>query len=99
MRLMGKRSRKAPIQYIAKLAVKYKVDPNRFFKHILEAWNKRESKCEQLTIRCRRKTVESAIFLFTTSQKVVAQFPISTRTLRQESQSYNKRMLEDYVRE
>ncbi|MFB0504539.1 MAG: hypothetical protein ACETWE_11950 [Candidatus Bathyarchaeia archaeon] len=78
--------------YLATLAVKYNVDSRQFFKHILEAWKQEESKCEQIIISCREKTDDSAIFLFTTSQKVVAQFPISTKILREENQ------LEDYVR-
>lgn len=77
--------------YLATLAVKYNVDSRQFFKHILEAWKQEESKCEQIIISCREKTDDSAIFLFTTSQKVVAQFPISTKILREENQ------LEDYV--
>jgi len=82
-------------EYLAKVATKYEVDSSEFFNCIVKAWNSRESKCKQLTIRCRGKTKKSAIFLFTSSRKVVAQFPIPTIILqgRNKLESYMKTIL------
>jgi replication factor A1 len=81
------------LEYLARIAMMYKVDSSGFFDCIVEAWNHKESECEQLVIRCRKKTNDSAIFLFTTNvQKVVAQFPIPTTILLGSNQ------LESYMR-
>jgi len=80
------------LEYLARIAYMHKVDSSGFFDCIVEAWNHKESECEQLVIRCRKKTNDSAIFLFTHVQKVVAQFPISTTILLGSNQ------LESYMR-
>ncbi len=69
------------LMYLARIAVKSEVDSSEFHRCVVEAWNQEESKCEQLSIRCREKTGDSAIFLFTTGSDVVAQFPIPTTIL------------------
>jgi len=69
------------LEYLARIAMVHKVDSSEFFNCIVEAWNHKESECKQLVIRCRKKTNDSASFLFTNVQKVVAQFPISTTIL------------------
>ena len=60
------------LEYLARIAYMHKVDSNGFFDCIVEAWNHKESECEQLVISCRKKTKDSAISLFTHVQKVVA---------------------------
>jgi hypothetical protein len=80
------------LECLAKIAVMHKVDSGAFFDCIVEAWNHKESECKQLVIRCRKKTKDSAIFLFTKVQQVVAQFPIPTTILQ------GKVQLEDYVK-
>nr|ADP09452.1 OB-fold nucleic acid binding domain protein [uncultured marine crenarchaeote E48-1C] len=80
------------LEYLARIAMMYKVDTSAFFNCIVEAWNHKESTCKHLVIRCRRKTNDSAIFLFTNVQKVVAQFTIPTSILQ------GKNQLEDYTR-
>jgi len=70
------------LEYLARIAVKYKVDSTKFPNRLVEAWKKDESKCDQLTIRCRKRMEDSAIFLFTTDGKVAAQFPIPTTILQ-----------------
>ena len=86
------KDRKA-LEYLAKIALKYKIDSSEFFNQIVEAWDHEESERKQMTIECRKKTEDSAIFLFTRSQEVVAQFPISTGILRGTNQ------LEDYMKD
>ncbi|MCW4027849.1 MAG: hypothetical protein NWE76_10255 [Candidatus Bathyarchaeota archaeon] len=80
------------LMYLARIAVKSEVDSSQFHRCVVEAWNQEESKCEQLIVRCRKKTDDSAIFLFTTNQKVVAQFSIPIKILQ------GKNQIDDYMR-
>jgi replication factor A1 len=68
----------------------HKVDSSEFFARIVEAWNHDGSECAQLAIKCRKRTKNSAIFLFSKgpkrSRKVIAQFPISIAILQGENQ-------------
>jgi replication factor A1 len=80
------------LEYLARIAVMHEVDSSRFFDCIVEAWNHKESECRHLVIRCRKKTKDAAIFLFTNVQKVVAQFRIPTTILQGDNQ------LESYMR-
>jgi replication factor A1 len=83
------------LENLARIAMLHKVDSNEFFDRIVEAWNHDGSECGQLTIKCRKRTRNSAIFLFTNSRKVEAQFPISNATLQGKNQleSYTETIL------
>lgn len=83
------------LEYLARIAVLHKVDSGEFFDCIVEAWNHEGSECEQLVIECRERTKNSAIFLFTSGRKVVAQFPISIAILQGKNQleSYTETIL------
>jgi replication factor A1 len=74
------------LENLAKIAMLHKVDSSEFFNRIVEAWNHDGSECKQLTIKCRVRTKNSAIFLFTNGRKVVAQFPISIAILQGKNQ-------------
>jgi replication factor A1 len=80
------------LENLARIAVLHKVDASEFFNRIVEAWNHEGSECEQVIIECRKRTKNSAIFLFTTDREVVAQFPISITILQGKNQleSYTK---------
>ena len=80
------------LEYLARIAMMHKVDSSGFFDCIVEAWDHKELECKRLVIRCRKKTNDSAIFLFTDVQNVVAQFPIPTTILQGNNQ------LERYMR-
>jgi len=71
------------LEYLAKISLKHGIDPNKLFNKIVDAWKKRRSKCRQLTIQCREKLRDRAIFLITTDYKVVAQFPIPEKLLKE----------------
>jgi replication factor A1 len=71
--------------------VKQNIEANEFLNCIVEAWNREESKCKQLVIRCRGKTRGTAVFLFTAGHEVLAQFPIPTEVLQ------GKGKLESYM--
>jgi replication factor A1 len=83
------------LENLARIAMLHKVDSNEFFDRIVEAWNHDGSECGQLTVKCRKRTRNSAIFLFTNGRKVVAQFPISNAILQGKNQleSYTETIL------
>lgn len=80
------------LEYLARIAMMHKIDSNEFFNCVIEAWNNEESKCKQLAIRCCSRTKNSAIFLFSDGQKVVAQFSIPITILQ------GKNQLEGYAK-
>jgi len=87
------------LENLARIAMRQNVDSGEFFNRIVEAWNHGGSECGQLSIKCRRRTEDSAIFLFTNGRKrmrtVVAQFPISIAILQRRNQleSYTQTIL------
>jgi len=83
------------LETLAGIAVLHKVDASEFFNRIVEAWNHEGSECERVIIECRERTKNSAIFLFASDRKVVAQFPISITILQGKNQleSYSKAIL------
>jgi len=80
------------IEYLAIIASKYKIDSTEFFDCILKTWNQGKAECGKLNIICRRKTEDSAIFLFTVGQGIVSQFSIPTSIFQR------KNRLEDCIR-
>jgi replication factor A1 len=73
------------LEYLVLISMKYGIDSERFFDSFVEAWKRQQSTCESLSIRCRKKTRDNAVFLITNSGKVVAQFSISKRILEETS--------------
>jgi hypothetical protein len=71
------------LEYLALISMKYGIDSNEFFNSFVEAWERQESTCESLSIKCRKKTRDNAVFLITEGFKVVAQFPISKHILKE----------------
>lgn len=73
------------IDYLAEVSLKYKVDSEEFFNSFLKASEHEESECGELSIRCRLRRPEYAVFLITKDQEVVAQFPMSERLLKEKT--------------
>ena len=71
------------LQYLALVSMKYGIDSHDFFDGFVEAWKRQESTCGSLSIECRKKTRDNAIFLITNSRKVVAQFSIPKHILEE----------------
>jgi len=69
------------LEYLARISVKHEIDSGKFFSSFLDAFQHVESTCGELSIECRVKTRDYAIFLITDSHKVVAQFPIPEHIL------------------
>jgi replication factor A1 len=63
-------------EYLAFLSIKYEIDPDRLFYALISAWKNQKSTCEKLSVTCRKKTHDTAVFLLTRGSKVIAQFPI-----------------------
>jgi len=71
------------LEYLARISTKYGIDSEEFFNSFLDASQHQESKCGKLSIECRMRTRDYAIFLITRGSKVVAQFPIPERVLEE----------------
>jgi replication factor A1 len=75
------RNKASVSEYLAFLTIKYEVDPDKFFHALSLAWDGQKATCGELSIQCRGKTQDEAIFLILEGSKVVAQFPISNGVL------------------
>jgi hypothetical protein len=71
------------LEYLALISMKYGIDSNDFFNSFIEAWERQESTCESLSIKCCKKTRDNAVFLITQGFEVVAQFPIPKHILKE----------------
>jgi hypothetical protein len=69
------------LEYLARTSLKHGIDSDKFFSSFLDAFEHEEATCGDLSIECRVKTRDYAIFLITNSHKVVAQFPIPEHIL------------------
>jgi replication factor A1 len=81
------RNKASPGEYLAFLSIKYEVDPDKLFYALISAWKNQKASCGNLSIECRSKQKNKAIFLITNGQKVVAQFPIPEEFLQEENNS------------
>jgi len=77
------RATRAVLESLARIALSENIDSNELFNGLVDAWKQRESACENLVITRRKRTRDSAIFLFTTGQEVVAQFPVPEHILQE----------------
>jgi hypothetical protein len=73
------------LEYLVLISMKYGIDSEKFFDSFVEAWKHQQSKCESLSIECREKTRDNAVFLITNGLRVVAQFSIPKRILEEPS--------------
>lgn len=75
------RNKASASEYLAFLTVKYELNPNIFFDALSSAWEGQKTTCRDLSIQCRGRTHDEAVFLISEGSKVVAQFPISNEIL------------------
>ncbi len=95
---MPKNKERGNLEHLALMALKNKIEALRFSDLIVEAWNRGEAKLQSLTVTCREKTGKSAVFLFASGDKILAQFPISTKALQEDLEGYLKYRLESVRR-
>jgi hypothetical protein len=69
------------LEYLDSISVKHGIDSSKFLSSFLDAFQHEEAMCGKLSIKCRAKTRNHAIFLITDTQKVIAQFPIPMHIL------------------
>jgi len=62
------------LEYLAEISIKYGVDSDTFFKGFLDATQHQETKCGDLSIECRAREKDCAIFLITKDREAVGQF-------------------------
>lgn len=85
-------------EYLAFLSIKYEVDPDKLFYALISAWENQKSTCGKLSIKCRKKTRDKAIFLIKTDSKVVAQFPIPKNFLLEQNNPIKNLIKTDMLR-
>ncbi len=73
------------LEYLAKVSMKYDVIPEKFVDSFFSAYQHQKTECGKLTIECRSKEKEYAIFLITEGWEVVGQFHISEHLLREKT--------------
>ena len=62
------------LEYLALVSIKYEVDPDELLYALNLAWRQEEATCRQLTIECRGKRQDEAMFLILEGSTVIAQF-------------------------
>jgi replication factor A1 len=92
------RSKVSAGEYLAFLSIKYEVDPDEFFNAVISAGENRKSNCGNLSIECRGKTKDKAMFLIMKDSKVVAQFPVSHEFLLERINPIKSLMKTDMIR-
>lgn len=85
-------------EYLAFLSVKYEVDPDKLFHALVSAGENGTAKSGDLSIECRSKTREKAMFLILKDSKVVAQFSILTEFLLERDNPIRWLMKTDMIR-
>jgi replication factor A1 len=71
-------------EYLAFLSVKYEVDSDDFFGALVSAGENHKSRCGNLSVECRSKTQDRAMFLISKNSEVITQFPISMEFLSEQ---------------
>jgi replication factor A1 len=72
------------LEYIDQISIKRDLDLESLFDSFFEALEGQKSKCGNLLIECREKTIDYAIFLVTEGSNVVAQFSFPIHVLQDE---------------
>jgi replication factor A1 len=85
-------------EYLAFLSIKYEVDPDKLFYALISAGENQKFGCGNLSIECRGKTQDKAIFLILKDSRVVAQFPVSKEFLLERSNPIKNLMKTDMIR-
>jgi replication factor A1 len=64
------------LESLARIVQRNDIDPDEFLEAIVTAWDQDEITYQELTIKCRKRKQNSAIFLFIIRKKAVGQFSI-----------------------
>ena len=85
-------------EYLAFISVKYDVDPSKFFHALIMAEENRKASSGDLTIECRGKTEDRAMFLILKDSKVVAQLSVLKEFLLEQGNPIGSYMHTDMIR-
>jgi replication factor A1 len=85
-------------EYLAFLAVKYEVNPEKFLHALRSAEEHKKSRCDKLSIQCRGRIKNKFIFLIIRNSEVIAQFPIDEEFLLNRSNQLRNFMETDRIR-
>jgi replication factor A1 len=85
-------------EYLAFISVKYEVDPDKFFLALIMAAENQKATSGNLTIECRGKTEDKAMFLISKDSKVVAQFSVLKEFLMEQGSPIRSYMDTNMVR-
>lgn len=77
---MGKKNNSVN-RYIAVMARKHHLDPNRLVDALVEAWKDKRSRCGSLDITCRGIDEDSATLLLTKDETVISQLRMKLKKL------------------
>jgi len=67
---------KGIVEYLSGIAIKHQIEGEALLKCISKAHTQTKAKCKKLSIVCRQKTSDAAIYQFSVNQKILAQFSI-----------------------
>lgn len=70
------------LAYLIGISRKYSIAADRLFECFLDAWTNRKALYKSMSIECRIKTENDAVFLIMQDQKVIAQFRLTNGMLR-----------------
>jgi replication factor A1 len=93
----GLRNKASSGEYLAFFSIKHEIDPDKLFYALISARENQKSRCENLSIECRCKTQDKAVFLITEDSRVIAQFPIFTDFLLNQSNPIKDFMKTDRI--
>jgi replication factor A1 len=79
------------LENLARIVLRKGIDPDAFFNALVDAWKQNTATCQEMTINCRKRKQDSAIFLFTIGEKVMGQFSIPKQILQKNNP------LKDYI--
>lgn len=86
------------LEYLVELATKHGINSTEFFNAIVHAWKNGKATCRGLTMKCRVRKKDHAIFLITKGYKVIAQFPIQECILKEANPLKGFNYVREHVR-
>jgi replication factor A1 len=85
-------------EYLALLSIKYEVDPDELFHALVSARENRKATSGNVSIECRGKIRDKAMFLILKGSKVVAQFSIVNEFFLERDNPIKSLMKTDMIR-
>jgi hypothetical protein len=73
--------------YLLKIADKYGLDRRRFLKCFTYAWTHGKSSCDGVSVECRQKEEDSALFLVARQRTIIAQITLTEKIVKSVSRA------------